>query len=56
MMPKTIISDNNKEKAGTIGTIEAIVKALNKHTDNAEVCNSGCGALWVIIEENSKKN
>ena len=32
-------------KAGTAGGIEAVVKAINTHIDNAGVCYSGCGAL-----------
>ena len=33
-------------KAGAVGGIEAAVKAINTHIDNAGVCDAGCGALW----------
>ena len=36
----------NKVKAGAAGGIEAAVKAINTHIDNAGVCECGCGALW----------
>ena len=36
----------NKVKAGTAGGIEAVVKAINTHINNADVCEQGCGALW----------
>ena len=32
-------------KAGAAGGIEAVVKAINTHIDNAGVCYAGCGAL-----------
>ena len=32
-------------KAGATGGIEAVVKAINAHIDNAGVCELGCGAL-----------
>ena len=32
-------------KAGTTGGIEAAVKAINTHINNAGVCCAGCGAL-----------
>ena len=32
-------------KAGTAGGIEAVVKAINTHINNAGVCYRGCGAL-----------
>ena len=35
-------------KAGAAGGIEAVVKAINTHIDNADVCKSGCGALWIM--------
>ena len=41
-------------KAGTAGGIEAVVKAINTHIDNASVCEQGCGALGNMIN-NSKK-
>ena len=33
-------------KAGAVGGIEAAVKAISTHIDNAGVCEWGCGALW----------
>ena len=39
----------NKAKAGAAGGIEAVVKAINTHIDNAGVCESGCGALSNIL-------
>ena len=32
-------------KAGAAGGIEAAVKVINTHIDNAGVCEWGCGAL-----------
>ena len=32
-------------KAGEAGGIEAVVKAVNTHIDNADVCENGCWAL-----------
>ena len=31
---------------GEAGGIETVVKAINTHIDNADVCEQGCGALW----------
>ena len=33
-------------KVKEIGGIEAVVKAVNTHMDNVDVCENGCGALW----------
>ena len=33
-------------RAGAAGGIETVVKAINTHIDNADVCEQGCGALW----------
>ena len=38
-------TDKNKVKAGAAGGIDAAVQAINKHIDNANVCQFGCGAL-----------
>ena len=32
-------------KAGAVGGIEAVVKAINTHIGNAGVCEQGCRAL-----------
>ena len=36
----------NQVKAGAAGGIEAAVKAINTHINNADVCYAGCCALW----------
>ena len=41
-------------KAGTTGGIEAILKAINTHITNANVCEQGCGALRSIVNDNGK--
>ena len=43
-------------KAGTAGGIEAVVKAINTHINNAGVCYQGCGALWSMTVNNGKNN
>ena len=43
----------NKVKAGTAGGIEAVVKAMNTHINNANVCKNGCSILWNIYEGNT---
>ena len=39
-------------KAGAAGGIEAVVKAINTHIGNADVCKNGCGALWNMVAFN----
>ena len=46
--------DENQVNAGTVGGIEAVVKAVNTHIDNADVCEQGCGALWNMTCNNGK--
>ena len=41
-------------KAGTAGGIEVVVKVINAQIENAEVCERGCAALWVMILNNGK--
>ena len=41
-------------KAGAAGGIEAVVKAINTHIDNADVCKQGCGALKNMTLNNGK--
>ena len=36
---------DNKAKVVAAGGIEAVVKAINTHINNAGVCEQGCGAL-----------
>ena len=40
-------------KAGTVGGIEAVVKAVNTHIDNAGVCEWVCRAL-INMTDNGK--
>ena len=35
----------NQAKAGAAGGIEAVMKAINTHINNTDVCYAGCGAL-----------
>ena len=44
----------NQVKAGAAGGIEAIVKAINTHINNAGVCKNGCWALWNMTAFNGK--
>ena len=37
-----------------IGGIEAVVKAINTHIRNADVCKTGCGALGNVTFNNGK--
>ena len=46
----------NKVKAGAAGGIEDVVKAINKHINNADVCENGCGALRNMTANNGKNN
>ena len=41
-------------RAGAAGGIEAIVKAINKHINNADVCYQGCCALMNMTINNGK--
>ena len=43
----------NKVKAGAAGGIDAVVKAINTHIDNAGVCECGCSALLNISDANT---
>ena len=42
-------------KAGAAEGIEAAVKAINTHIDNADVCENGCIALMSMTFDNGKK-
>ena len=44
----------NQVKAGAAGGIEAVVKAINTHINNADVCENGCSALCNITANNGK--
>ena len=41
-------------KAGTACAIETVVKAINTHIDNPDLCQKGCGVLNNMVNENSK--
>ena len=42
-------------KAGAAGAIEAVVKAINTHIDNVDVCEKGCDALmWMTANGKNK--
>ena len=43
----------NKVKAGATGGIEAIVKSINTHIKNSDVCECGCWALKSISVANT---
>ena len=49
------MTDENAAAAGEAGGIEVVVKAMNTHINNANVCENGCGALWNMAA-NGKKN
>ena len=39
------LTAENQVKVRTAGGIEVVVKAINTHIGNADVCEWGCGAL-----------
>ena len=41
-------------KAVTTGGVEAMIKAVNKHINNAGVCEDGCGTLRNMTASNGK--
>ena len=41
-------------KAETAGVIEAVVRAISAHIDNADVCIQGCCALRNMVSGNGK--
>ena len=41
-------------KAGVAGGIEVVVKAINTHISNANVCVNGCGTLRNMTASNGK--
>ena len=51
---KNKLTVENRVKAGAAGGIEAVVKAINAHINNAGVCENGCGALWNMTTNNGK--
>ena len=36
-------------KIGTVDGIGVVVKSINAHINNADVCRNGCGALRNIV-------
>ena len=42
-------------KAGTARGVEAVVKAINTHINNADVCEKGCAALMNMTKDNGKR-
>lgn len=40
------LSAGNQAKAGEIGGIETVLKAMNTHLYNNKLCVNGCCALW----------
>ena len=51
-LPICLFIDEKAAAAGEVKGIEAIVKVINTHFENAGVCENGCGALWNITEHN----
>ena len=45
---------DNELKAGVKGGIEAVVKAINAHINNVDVCEKGCCALKNMTVNNGK--
>ena len=44
-------------RAGTAGGVEIVLKAINTHINNPDVCEHGCAALWnmtAIIGKNTR--
>ena len=41
-------------KAGKAGGVEAVVKAINIHIGNVDVCEKGCASLNNMTEDNGK--
>ena len=41
-------------KAGTVGGIEAVAKAINAHISSADACYAGCYALGNMTGDNGK--
>ena len=44
----------NRVMAGEAGGIETVVKAINIHINNVDVCGYGCSALWNMTVDNGK--
>ena len=46
----------NEIRAGTAGGIEAVIKVINTHIDNAGACEWGCRALWNMTANGKNTN
>lgn len=51
---QTNLTADNRAKAGKVGGISAVIKVLNTHTCNANVCQCGCAALWNMTISSGK--
>ena len=50
------MADENRVKAGAAGGIDAVVKAINTHINNPDVCERGCGALMGMTLNNGREH
>ena len=48
-------TDENAAAAGEAGGIETVVKAMNTHINNPDMCENGCGALNNMTANNGKR-
>ena len=44
----------NQVKAGTAGAIEAVVKVINIHIGNVDVCKQACNIIDILIPDEGK--
>ena len=42
-------------KAGIVGGIKVIVKVINTHINNADICEKECAALFSMTDDNGNK-
>ena len=52
---KTNFSAENQMKAGEAGGIETMVKVLEAHINNFEICKQGCMAIMVMAVNSKAK-
>lgn len=50
------LTAENQKKAGATGGIEAVVKVIITHVNNANICEKGCNALRNMTDNNSRCN
>lgn len=49
--------DDNKVRVGECGAIDVILSAMKNHSNNADVCNNGCGVFWnIAVDDNIFSN